>query len=295
MDWPLMRYLWQHPLNRRMPLHNVGGIVRWYLGTRLLGKAPLVMPFANGARLIATPGRWGSEANALCGLHEFSDMGFLLHFLRLGDLFVDIGANVGAFTVLASAAIGARSVACEPVGTTFDDLMANVAINRCERLVRTCRVAVGRSPGMLQLTSGLDTTNHVAFSEEITGVESVKVDTLDHLMAGGTPALIKVDVEGWEQEVLAGGATTLKRNELLAVILELNGSGQRYGFNDDDTHQMMVESGFAAYRYAPFERRLTDLEGRYNSGGNTLYLRDAAAVQNRLASAQPFRVRGLAI
>jgi hypothetical protein len=42
------------------------------------------------------------SGNIYAGLHEFGDMAFVLHFLRAGDLFADVGANIGSYTVLAS-------------------------------------------------------------------------------------------------------------------------------------------------------------------------------------------------
>jgi len=44
-----------------------------------------------------------------------NDMGFLLHFLRKDDLFLDVGANIGSYTVLAGGAVGAKSISFEPV------------------------------------------------------------------------------------------------------------------------------------------------------------------------------------
>jgi len=44
---------------------------------------------------VARPGETGVTGNIYTGLHEFSSMGYLLHVLREGDLFVDVGANVG--------------------------------------------------------------------------------------------------------------------------------------------------------------------------------------------------------
>jgi len=291
MELSLFRYLTTHPLNRRMMLRNLPGMVRWYLCTRLLDGAPVIVPFVNGSRLIAVPGRWGSEANALCGLHEFADMGFLLHLLRPPDLFCDIGANVGSFTILASAARGARTRAFEPITDTFADLTANIVVNKVEDLVKASRMALGRGPGELRFTTTQDTTNHVALAGDAGNAQAVDVDSLDRQLAGEMPTMLKVDVEGWEQEVLLGARETLTKPSLLAVILELNGSGDRYRFADDDTHQIMLDAGFRPYQYAPFERLLTDLDSNHNRGGNTLYLRNVDEVRSRVEAAPEFRVR----
>lgn len=291
MDASLIRYLTQHPLNRRMQLRNLPGIARWYLASRLLHGAAVIVPFVNRSKLIAIPGRWGSEANVLCGLHEFADMGFLLHILRPGDLFCDVGANVGTYTILASSAIGARSMAFEPIEATYTDLVANIAVNGISDLAMACRLAIGSKPGQLNLTNAHDTTNHVELNDQVGGLQSVEVDSLDRRLAGEAPVLLKIDVEGWESETLAGGEATLNDHRLKAVILELNGSGHRYGFSDEDTHRLMLSAGFEPFGYAPFERRLFELGGIRRKSGNTLYLRDLEAVRARLEAAPPFHVR----
>jgi hypothetical protein len=53
----------------------------------------------------ATSGMTGATGNLYVGLHEFEEMAFLLHFLRPGDLFADVGANVGSYTILAAVAV----------------------------------------------------------------------------------------------------------------------------------------------------------------------------------------------
>lgn len=291
----LLKYLTSHPINRRTRMWNLAGMARWYMGTRLLGGAPVVVPFVNESRLVAVPGRWGSEANVLCGLHEFADMGFLLHLLRPNDLFCDVGANVGSFTVLASAVRGARTLAFEPVASTFADLAANIAVNQIGHLVKANRLALGREPGELRFTTNHDTTNRVAVADDTSSVQCVRVDSLDGQLAGDVPTLIKIDVEGWEQEVLDGATQALEAPSLIAVILELNGSGERYGFADEDTNRCMLEAGFRPYRYVPLERRLTSLGTSHNMSGNTLYVRNLDEVKQRVETAPAFAVRHLAI
>lgn len=294
----LVRYLVSHPLNRRTRFRALPAMLRWALATRLLPGYEIIIPFANQAKLAIVPGHWGSEANALCGLHDFFDMGFLLHFLRPNDLFCDVGANVGEYTVLASAAVGARSMSFEPVRSTYAELLKNVAINQIAARVDARCMAVGSAAGRLTLTGDQDTQNHVVASNDgalPAGTVTVATDTLDNVLAGSVPQLLKVDVEGWEHEVFAGAAAVLHDPNLFAIIVELNQSGKRYGFDDDVIHQTLLDQDFATYRYRPFERRLVSLDKRHNPGGNTLYLRNLEAVNARLQSAPAFSVRGMHI
>jgi len=295
MNLKLLRYLTDHPLNRRSRWRNVPGMLRWATGTRLLGGCDVIVPLANDSRLVVTPGRWGSEANALCGLHDFSDMGFLLHLVRPGDLFCDIGANIGAYTILASAALGARSIAYEPTPRSFGDLRANIVINGIEALAEPRNVGVGGESGQLNFTVTQDTMNRVVLGTAGAGCQSVEVVKLDDGLGAETPVLMKIDVEGWEFEVLRGAPRTLASPTLLALIVELNGSGENYGFSDDTTHQRLSDAGFLPHRYRPNTRELTNLNGHFNRSGNTIYVRDVEQVLERVRSAPPFRVRNLSI
>ena len=72
----------------------------------------------------------GVTGNIYAGLHEFADMAFVLHFLRAGDLFADVGANVGSYTILASGVVGCRTVAFEPDPVTAAALERNINLNK---------------------------------------------------------------------------------------------------------------------------------------------------------------------
>ena len=122
---------------------------------------PVAVSFVNDTRLLVSSGMTGATGNIYCGLHEFVDMGFLLHLLRPGDMFYDIGANVGSYTILASAAIGAQSVSLEPVPQTFHFLQDNIRLNGVSERVTALNAGVGHVNGVLRFTSDLDTVNHV--------------------------------------------------------------------------------------------------------------------------------------
>lgn len=262
--------------------------VRWHLGVRLTGY-PALVPFANGSRLIVRKGMHGATGNIYHGLFEYSDMAFVLHFLRKGDFFGDIGANVGVYTVLSSAAIGARTRSIEPVSTTADAFLDNVAINHITDLVDLRRVGVGAEPGVLKFSSGLDAMNHVLADDlaDEAGIE-VPIETLDMLFADATPVMLKIDVEGFELPVLQGGLRLLEDPTLQAILIEINGSGKRYGFDDESIHGELLNFGFCPYRYDPMKRALSKLEGHGDK--NTLYLRNVAAVQGRVRQAAPFTI-----
>lgn len=286
-----VRFVIRHPLNEHQPLAALKRFICWQLGSRLLPGAAAV-EFVNETRLLVKPGMTGATGNIYAGLHEFEDMAFVLHFLRPGDLFADVGANVGSYTVLAAGAVGTKCISLEPVYKTFQHLKDNINLNNLQTKVLALNVGVGRSDGKLRFTSSLDTMNHAATDKDI-NAECIEVDIkrLDNLLGDQIPILMKIDVEGMETDVVAGAEKTFANEKLLAVIMELNGSGLRYGFNDKDLHNSMLNFGFSAFAYSPFSRKLVaSSNGKSITGHNTIYVRNVELVQERLASAPKFRI-----
>lgn len=240
--------------------------------------------FTDRSFLLVQKGMAGATGNIYTGLHEFADMGFLLHFLRSNDLFFDIGANVGSYMVIASAHVGASTFAFEPVPSTFRALEKNIAVNGISSLVKAFNMGVGSQKGTLLFTASFDTVNHVipGFQREVSknGIE-VNVISIDELVNGNeVPLMIKIDVEGFETEVIRGMPSTLANEKLKAIIIELNGSGGRYGYEETDIHKELRKAGFAPYEYDPFMRKLKVLDtyGHFN----TLYLRDLNFINERV-------------
>lgn len=288
------RFISSHPLARKQKSKALCRWLRWQIGSRLLGW-PVVVPYVNKTRLLVRRGMTGATGNLYCGLHEFNDMAFVLHFLRPEDLFVDVGANIGSYTILASAT-GASAISFEPVRTSFEALLDNVHINRLHGTVKAVNSAVGRENGELVMTADRDTTNQaIKPGNDYQGTTTrVPVTTLDAALEGKPiPPLIKIDVEGFESEVIAGAHGLFSSPEQLAVIMELNGSGARYGVDEATLHRQMLEFGYKPHAYDPARRNLVDLQGRNMSSGNTLYLKQTAAVLARLKQSPTYEVQGM--
>jgi FkbM family methyltransferase len=215
-------------------------------------------------------------------------MGFVLHVLREGDLFVDVGANVGAYSILAASLPGTRCIAFEPASDTYQLLLENVQLNNYASRVTTHRIAIGNEDGETLLTAALDTVNHVASATDA-GVaqESVPLRRLDTVLATERPAVIKIDVEGYETHVIEGAIETLRDHSLMSVVLEMNGSGLRYGLDEERLDEALLAQGFTPLSYDPLSRQLIPLP-EVNASGNRIYVRDREAVQKRLLSAQSF-------
>lgn len=273
-----LAFIAEHPLTRSNPLPAFARFIGWQLRSRISHEVRV--PWIAGTHLIVRRGMTGATGNIYCGLHEFADMALVLHLLRPGDLFVDAGANVGTFTVLAAGVSGAHVLTVEPDPGTMASLRKNVDVNGISERVERAECALGAAPGEIAFTVGLDTTNRVANASDAES-RTVPVARLDDLLAGRSPVLAKLDVEGYEAQVLAGAKDMLANPALLAVESEAD---------EPAVADIFAAAGFQRRHYNPFRREFSDTADF--AGGNALFVRDEAACLSRIAAAPRRRILG---
>jgi hypothetical protein len=74
--------------------------------------------------------------------------------------------------------------------------------------------------------------------------------------------------------------------------MKLNGSGSRYGFDEQVLPKEMLDYSFSPCTYSPFERKPISPQGKKSSSGNTLYIRNPDSIQVTLSSAPTYLVHG---
>lgn len=287
----IFKFINHHPLASRHKLKAYYRFIKWQI-TQSIYPHDTIYRFVVNTKLVVKKGLKGATGNIYTGLHEFSDMGFLLHFLRKEDLFFDIGANIGSYSILAAGCKGTRTVAFEPIPSTFEWLRKNINVNNLNDIVKGCQIGIGSSKGIYHFSKFYDTVNHVVInpenkeSEEIIEVPVENFDTMAQIE--GIPNLVKIDVEGFETEVLNGMSQSLKSGNLNAIIIELNGSGGRYGFEEKLIHEKLLINNFRPYRYDPFARKLELIQN--HGSHNTIYIRDIEFVKRRVETAEKIKV-----
>jgi len=277
----IANFLSQHPLTRRQRVPAFARYVRWQVQSRLRGEN--VFDWIEGTRLAVRRGMTGATGNIYAGLHEFHDMAFALHFLRPGDIFADVGANVGSYTILASGVAGAITVAFEPDPGTAERLRMNVQLNGLSDRVSIHIAALGEEAGLARFSIGRDTENQVVTSSEGNWRE-VPVTTLDTAVGERAPAFVKMDVEGYEAQVLRGARRVLGDLRLQAVLTENR---------SEPVLAMLASAGLYEMAYDGFRRTL--LPPGEVAMANALFVRDAGHVQSRVATARAISVLGRTI
>jgi FkbM family methyltransferase len=278
----LRRFFGGHPLTSSAPHSAWFRFASWQFRSRF--REEIEFDWIGGQRLAVRRGMAGATGNIYVGLHEFYDMMLLLHLLRPGDLFLDIGANVGTYTVLASGVCRAKTRAFEPDVDTLRHLKKNIEINKLDGLVVVHECALGAATGEIAFTVGQDTVNRIA-TEGAEKTRMVRIERLDTIVADASPIMMKVDVEGAEQQVLLGAEKVLADPGLRVIELETV---------TEDIAAIMARNGFEMAFYNPWSRRL-DRHSSGHKSSNSLFVRDWPFVEARLKSAQGISVLGRTI
>lgn len=227
-------------------------------------------PWIGETWLVARGIMHGLNVRAYLVIYEFHDLALVLHLLRPGDLFVDVGANIGAYTIAASGVCGAQTLAFEPDPISCASLVTCVQANGLEQLVTVREAALGACSGMAHFTIGLDTQNRV-LSAPAENSRLVPMAVLDEALSGAEPTIIKLDVEGFEEAVLQGAENALASPKLQVVISE-NRSPKIV--------ETLARHGFCQFSYDPRSRSLFRVASSINM--NAIFVRDPEWASRRI-------------
>ena len=181
-----------------------------------------------GHKLFLAPRNGYPSPDMVGDRYEVSTTNLFKELLQPGMVFVDVGAHVGFFTLLAAREVGTtgKVYSFEPEPQNHSLLLKNLDFNGYSNVV-AMQQAVSNKSGTTELfLSALDTGSHSIYSEAARGVTgSVVVDTttLDSFLEeAGWPQidLIKIDVEGAEISVLDGMSRFLESQHSVNLIME---------------------------------------------------------------------------
>lgn len=167
-----------------------------------------------GKMLFNRNDRYVGKSLNLYGEYSEAEIDLFRQVVKPGSLVVEVGANLGTHTLFFARQVGLDGavVAFEPQRVVFQSLCANMALNSVTN-VQCFQKAVGEKPGEI-LVPSLDSTREENYGglslEGSQQGESTPLVTIDSLNLGRC-ALLKVDVEGMERQVLVGAAQTIAR------------------------------------------------------------------------------------
>jgi FkbM family methyltransferase len=209
--------------------------------------------------------------------------------MKPGQVFFDVGANIGAYTILAARQVapGGKVYAFEPHGPNFARLIDNIIHNRLQDIVVPCSFALNNSNGYLNFnyeslvpgTSRSQLASASAAAGPPPGYQIAELKhavSIDRLLASGRvdpPHHVKIDVDGNEYPILQGMAKLLTSPQApLTLQVELN-----------EPHAAAILSFLQGYNYSLVKthysrsaaRRMAASDDRQNSGCNGIFKRSS--------------------
>ena len=210
-----------------------------------------------------------SELSRLIYVNDFErdERKFLTAYLKPGDIFVDVGANIGLFSLIAAKLVGpsGKVYAFEPTGRICERLAFNTMLNGFECLAYF-RVALSDHIGQQSLfvsNDGFDAWN--SFAHPVAGQsfehEQVDCETWDHFAVAnnllGRITMMKLDVEGWEVPALYGAREALARADAPLLQVEFTDAvSASAGFSCKETYQLLDDLGYRMFIYDARRREL---------------------------------------
>lgn len=285
----------RHPANAAHPVRALARATWWQARKRVV-RRPVDVDF-EGFTLRCHPDS-GSASNVwyFTSRYDHAEMAFLDRYLRAGDAVLDVGANIGTYTLFMAARVGSTgwigAVEADPVAAAR--LRENVARNDLGRIVDVHEVAVDASPGSVAFFTDRDVANGIASPGDPRGSSTeVPAARLDSLVTRRSDlAVAKLDVEGVEVRALAGAADLLGAQRPPVWLVEVIRSQLRwFGSTVDDLVAVFAEAGFEPYLYDEGTHGLRPWSappaGTGNVKANVLFVATAAKadVDRRLASA----------
>ena len=206
----------------------------------------------------------------------------LLNMLDRHDLFIDVGANIGTYTLLAAGVKRCSVISFEPNLEACNILKSIICRNHLEKSVSIHEAGLGAAAARMNMTTSLKTRNHLTYGENQLG-EIVEIVRFDDLNVKHNSQVIKVDIEGFEFQALQGMNSALRQKKILAIIVEVNNHVTRYGSSPKEIYEYLVDLGYILVNYSIKQNCLNRASlGEALAHYNQVYVRDVKEVNLRL-------------
>lgn len=243
--------------------------------------ATLAITWYNNIKLAISLDSEISRCVYIEGVYEPNQFYFLSKFLKKGTVFIDVGANVGLYSLFASRLVGktGQVVAIEPSRREFNRLKQNLKMNKTKN-IKALKLALTDSNAIKKLNVAVSPYDgHNSFGPF--GYETTKTDhtedvvtkTLDKLIQETTIKqidAIKIDVEGAELSVLKGGLRTLKLLKPLLLMELSDRTLTKQGSNSNQIWKLLTRLSYIIYEFNQSSEKLREARQKKNYDGENI-------------------------
>lgn len=281
-----IKYIWSHPNCKNQQIQSVFKFFGWQVYKRLMRRY-LDIQVIPGVKIRCYPDSYSSAAALYCGLYDYNDMNFLLRYLQPQDSFLDIGANVGIYTLLAASKIKSGAIySFEVLPKNYARLEENLKLNQFNQ-VKTYAVAISDSTGTIALNLADGDCKASVIAKASDNTILVPTDTLDNLIQEEflpNLTLAKMDIEGAEILAFKGAASLLKQQRPLVWILEILNDTNDLAHQEQNVVDLLQSYGYGLYHYNADTNQILPIALHQKQGNNVLAIAEEAVdfVRHRL-------------
>jgi FkbM family methyltransferase len=186
------------------------------------------------------------------GVYEPGMVQTLEAFLKLGEVFLDVGANEGYFSVIAARLVGSdgRVIAVEPQSRLIPVIRKNAELNKSNIEIHAGAISDKEGEANLLLTPSINSgaSSFTRPTKYQLASQQVGITTLTNIIKTknvGEIALMKMDIEGHEYEAILGSPAVFKDGLIRAIALELHPRAlSRHGHSVDEITSFLIRSGY---------------------------------------------------
>jgi FkbM family methyltransferase len=277
-----LRWLFSHGIARKHPMRTIWRLLSWELIR--FSNVPVESRYDGEFDITLMPNEGASRLAYYFGVSEPELFAFYEGFLKPGMTVVDAGANIGLHTLFFAKRVGpeGRVYAFEPGQSAFGRLQSHVERNQIAN-VRCFHCALGASEGVVSITENCKDNSRnfvVETSSGTAGARSVSLRCLDRVLKEEGVARIdflKIDVEGFEPQVLKGASSYLRQQLIGVLQLELDDSIlARSGYTAARVSNMLYDAG---YRCAEWSYQSRSFRPANKSSFNTFFVAESELVR----------------
>ena len=261
------------------PLKTILRLIGWEYH-RIFNKA-ILAKFDRSLQLWLYPNDGVGRLTYYFGYHEPEIFRFLDNYICDGMVFLDVGANIGAYSLFAAKRVspGGKVYAFEPQHETFARLIHNIELNEFDNIIAE-HCAVGCTEGEVEIVKDSDTAKSYvksfALLEGDNQLERCPVATIDGCLGHGSVERVdylKIDVEGVEYNVLKGGENFIKKHVPSIIQVELfDDLLCRSGSSVAKVCELLEIFGYRCYELSEKQIKLVPIPFGQQSSGDTFWI-----------------------
>jgi len=203
-------------------------------------------------------------------LEEWNDLLYISKKLKKGDNFIDVGSNIGIWSLVAGKSVGptGKVFSFEPNPATFEKLKENVSLNNFEEIIEISQIAVSDKNDIVNFSCEIEHNNSAI--SNINNSKNIKVKTvsLDSIFYDLEIRGMKLDTEGYEMKVLRGALNIIKRFQPF-LIIEFNTTLLPSKFlRDWDVYILLQDLKYLSFSYDK-QGNETLIDGSFSLNGYT--------------------------